>query len=94
MPSRERGHRFVAYIRGEVREQTTMFSGDAGRANSMRSHVPGERGVCRRIEHGEVGFVRSEPAETGSPGYDARDLLKLYLYGLLAAGAVVAATVS
>jgi transposase len=30
-----------------------------------------------------LGFVRSEPAETGRPGYDPRDLLKLYLYGYL-----------
>jgi transposase len=31
----------------------------------------------------ELGFVRSEPAETGRPGYDPRDLLKLYLYGYM-----------
>ena len=31
----------------------------------------------------ELGFMRSEPAETGRPGYDPRDLLKLYLYGYL-----------
>jgi len=30
-----------------------------------------------------VGFVRAEAAETGRPGYDPRDLLKLYLYGYL-----------
>jgi transposase len=30
-----------------------------------------------------LGFVRAEPAETGRPGYDPRDLLKLYLYGYL-----------
>ena len=29
----------------------------------------------------ELGFVRSTPAETGTPGYDPRDLLKLYIYG-------------
>jgi transposase len=46
--------------------------------------------VCRVIEAfvgklrmDELGFVRSEPAETGRPGYDPRDLLKLYLYGYL-----------
>src|SRR5436309_4549400 len=32
---------------------------------------------------GGLGFVRAEPAETGRPGYDPRDLLKLYLYGYL-----------
>jgi transposase len=30
-----------------------------------------------------LGFVRSQPASTGRPGYDPRDLLKLYLYGYL-----------
>ena len=30
-----------------------------------------------------LGFLRAEPAETGRPGYDPRDLLKLYLYGYL-----------
>ena len=29
------------------------------------------------------GFERAEAAETGRPGYDPRDLLKLYLYGYL-----------
>ena len=30
-----------------------------------------------------LGFERAEAAETGRPGYDPRDLLKLYLYGYL-----------
>jgi len=30
-----------------------------------------------------LGFGRSEPATTGRPPYDPRDLLKLYLYGYL-----------
>lgn len=34
-----------------------------------------------RLNLSELGFVRAEPAETGRPGYDPRDLLKLYLYG-------------
>jgi transposase len=36
-----------------------------------------------RLEMSRLGFLRSEPAETGRPGYDPRDLLKLYLYGYL-----------
>jgi len=32
---------------------------------------------------GELGFDRAEAADTGRPGYDPRDLLKLYLYGYL-----------
>jgi transposase len=36
-----------------------------------------------KLNMDELGFVRAEPAETGRPGYDPRDLLKLYLYGYL-----------
>jgi transposase len=32
---------------------------------------------------GSLGFERAEAAETGRPGYDPRNLLKLYLYGYL-----------
>jgi transposase len=46
--------------------------------------------VCRvidafvvRLNMSELGFDRSEAADTGRPGYDPRDLLKLYLYGYL-----------
>ncbi len=49
--------------------------------------VPADH-MCRVIEAfvgrlnlSGIGFVRAEPAETGRPGYDPRDLLKLYLYG-------------
>jgi transposase len=31
----------------------------------------------------EAGFERVTPAVTGRPGYDPRDLLKLYIYGYL-----------
>ncbi len=31
----------------------------------------------------KLSFIRSEPAETGRPGHDPRDLLKLYLYEYL-----------
>jgi transposase len=31
----------------------------------------------------EFGFERADAAETGRPGYDPSDLLKLYLYGYL-----------
>jgi transposase len=31
----------------------------------------------------DLGFERAEAAETGRPGYDPRDLLKLFLYGYL-----------
>jgi len=73
----------MAYIRGEAREQVTMFP------VRLDELIPADH-MCRVIE-GFVGrlnlakldFVRAEAAETGRPGYDPRDLLKLYLYGYL-----------
>jgi len=73
----------MAYIRGEAREQTTMFP------VTLDELIPADH-VCRvieafvgRLNMVRLGFVRAEPAETGRPGYDPRDLLKLYLYGYL-----------
>jgi transposase len=73
----------MGYIRGEAREQTTMFP------VTLEELIPGDH-VCRvieafveRLKMADLGFVRAEPAETGRPGYDPRDLLKLYLYGYL-----------
>lgn len=73
----------MTYIRGEAREQVTMFP------VTLDELIPADH-VCRvieafvgRLEMARLGFVRAEPAETGRPGYDPRDLLKLYLYGYL-----------
>jgi transposase len=73
----------MAYIRGEAREQVTMFP------MTLDELIP-EDHVCRvieafvgRLNMAKLGLVRAEPAETGRPGYDPRDLLKLYLYGYL-----------
>ena len=35
------------------------------------------------LDLGTLGFQRAVPAETGRPGYDPGDLLRLYLYGYL-----------
>jgi transposase len=73
----------MGYITGEVREQVTMFP------LTLDEFIP-EDHLCRVIEAfvnrlvmQELGFVRAEPAETGRPGYDPRDLLKLYVYGYM-----------
>ena len=51
--------------------------------------VPADH-VCRVIDAfvgtlamAELGFERATAADTGRPGYDPGDLLKLYLYGYL-----------
>lgn len=73
----------MGFIEGEARGQVMMFP------VTLDDFIP-EDHVCRvieafvgRLDMGALGFVRAEPAETGRPGYDPRDLLKLYLYGYL-----------
>ena len=73
----------MSYIQGVGRSQGTLFP------VTLEELIPAEH-VCRvidafvgRLNMEALGFVRAEPAETGRPGYDPRDLLKLYVYGYL-----------
>lgn len=73
----------MGYIQGEGRSQATLFP------VVLDDLIPVDH-VCRvidvfvdRLAIAELGFGRAEAAETGRPGYDPRDLLKLYLYGYL-----------
>jgi transposase len=73
----------MGYIQGEGRSQGTLFP------VMLDDFVPADH-VCRVIDAfvemlvmSELGFERARAAETGRPGYDPRDLLKLYLYGYL-----------
>ena len=73
----------MGFIQGEGRMQGTLFP------VTLDELIPADH-VCRvidgfidRLDMAGLGFERAEPAETGRPGYDPRDLLKLYLYGYL-----------
>jgi transposase len=73
----------MGYIQGEGRDQGTLFP------MVLDDFVPADH-MCRVIDAfvemlvmSELGFERAVAAETGRPGYDPRDLLKLYLYGYL-----------
>jgi len=73
----------MGFIEGDARTQGALFP------VSLEEMIP-EDHFCRvldafvdRLDMQELGFVRAEAAETGRPGYDPRDLLKLYLYGYL-----------
>lgn len=73
----------MGYIVGEGRSQGSLFP------IALDDLVPADH-VCRVIDAfvgsldiGALGFERAEAADTGRPGYDPRDLLKLYLYGYL-----------
>jgi transposase len=80
----------LGYIQGDPRGQQALFP------PVLDDFIPADH-VCRVIEAfvdkldvGGLGFQRAEPAETGRPGYDPRDLLKLYVYGYLPPVAFVA----
>lgn len=73
----------MGFIEGDVRTQGTLFP------ETLEELIPSDH-FCRvidafvdRIDMQRLGFARAEAAETGRPGYDPRDLLKLYLYGYL-----------
>src|ERR1043165_7113812 len=73
----------MAYIRREGREQTTMFPVTLDELISADHICRVIEAFVDRLDVANLGFVRAEPADTGRPGYDPRDLLKLYLYGYL-----------
>jgi len=73
----------MGFVQGEGRTQGSLFP------VTLEEMIP-EDHVCRVIDAfvgglnmPALGFERAEAAETGRPGYDPRDLLKLYLYGYL-----------
>jgi transposase len=73
----------MGFVQGEGRTQGTLFP------VCLEELIPDDH-VCRvidafvdRLDIAGLGFERAEAAETGRPGYDPRDLLKLYLYGYL-----------
>ena len=73
----------MGFVQGEGRTQGTLFP------VCLEELIPDDH-VCRvidafvaRLDMAGLGFERAEAAETGRPGYDPRDLLKLYLYGYL-----------
>ena len=73
----------MGFIEGQGRNQGTLFP------VALDDLVPADH-VCRVIDAFvdglkmvDLGFERAVAAQTGRPGYDPRDLLKLYLYGYL-----------
>lgn len=73
----------MGFVQGEGRTQGTLFP------VCLEELIPDDH-MCRvidafvdKLDMSGLGFERAEAAETGRPGYDPRDLLKLYLYGYL-----------
>ena len=71
----------MAYIKGEDRHQKVLFP------DCVEDYVEKDAPVrlfdafVDSLDMESLGFIRSTPNQLGTPGYDPRDLLKLYLYG-------------
>ncbi len=72
----------MGYIQGVDRDQIVFLP------NALDDYVSGDNEVraidafIDSLDIGAMGF-KDEPAKEGRPGYDPRDMLKLYMYGYL-----------
>ena len=73
----------AGYVKGVSRDQATLFPERLDELVAADAAVRVVDLFIDRLDVGQLGFKRSAPAELGRPGYDPRDLLKLYLYGYL-----------
>ena len=71
----------MAYKKGEDRRQRTLFPDCIDDYVEQDSPVRLMDAFVDRLDMERLGFQRFVPADTGAPGYDPRDLLKLYTYG-------------
>jgi transposase len=73
----------VAYIAGPDRAQAVLLPAVLDDYVGADNPVRFLDAFVAQLDLGTLGFQRAVPAETGRPGYDPGDLLRLYLYGYL-----------
>ena len=71
----------MAYKKGEDRRQRTLFPDCIDDYIEQDAPTRLMDAFVDHLDMGALGFQRFVPADTGAPGYDPRDLLKLYTYG-------------
>lgn len=71
----------MAYIKGYDRGQTLLFPECIEDYVEQDSPVRLFDAFVDSLDLGSLSFKRSVAADEGRPGYDPRDLLKLYIYG-------------
>ena len=70
----------MAYKKGQDRRQRVLFPDCIDEYVESDAPVRLFDAFVDSLKMDELEFIRSTPAETGTPGYDPRDLLKLYIY--------------
>lgn len=71
----------MAYKKGEDRSQRTLFPDCIDDYVGKDAPVWLMDAFIDHLNMEKLGGQRFVPAETGAPGYDPRDLMKLYVYG-------------
>lgn len=71
----------MAYKKGEDRKQKVFFPDCIDEYVEDDAPVRLFDAFVESLDMKALGFVRSVPKDTGTPGYDPCDLLKLYIYG-------------
>lgn len=73
----------MRYIQNISREQTKLLPYSVEEIVEETNPVRVIHAYVDSLPMETLGFERAEPAQTGRPAYDPRDLLKLYIYGYL-----------
>jgi len=73
----------MAYIAGTDRTQAVLLPEVLDDFVEAANPVRFLDAFVAQLDLGTLGFQRAVPAETGRPGYNPGDLLRLYLYGYL-----------
>ena len=73
----------MRYIRGGDRNQASFLPARIDDYVAADAAVRVIDAFVEGLDMFGLGLVRATPAATGRPGYDPRDLLKLYIYGYL-----------
>ena len=71
----------MGYIAGEDRDQASFLPSRIADYVASDASVRVVDAFVDGLELSGLGFVRAVAASTGRPGYDPRDLLKLYVWG-------------
>lgn len=73
----------MGYEEGKRRDQREIFTPSLDEQIAADHQVRVVDAFVDGLEMGKLGFEKAKPAWTGRPGYDPRDMLKLYLYGYI-----------
>ena len=71
----------MSYIEGINRDQIVLFPEAIDDYITKENPVRFIDAFVDKMDLSELGFTKVRPAKTGRPGYEPKDLLKLYIYG-------------